>query len=337
MRENDFLRWIQSHSPPHPTVRLGIGDDMAAVNLCPEAAGGGDSCRSGAGLALLKIDQCLDKVHFDLSVHTPAQAGRKAVNRCLSDCAAMACLPAAIMISVALPNDATEAFAQELFLACQAAAARFDCPLVGGDTSIWNHPAGRLAITVAALGRPDPAAAHPPHRPFITRSGARDGDTLFVSGRLGGSLLKGGGGRHLTFEPRIRLAQELARTVTLHAMMDLSDGLAQDLPRLCTASAVGAQIHTHRLPLHEDAHTRALQDGLPAGLHALADGEDYELLFAIDPDDAPKIIPLSEAPPPHGIPLTAIGTITLDPRLVLIDAQGAELPWPNIGWEHKAK
>ena len=309
MRENDFLTWIAAHTPPHRRVPLNVGDDMATVRL-------GDD---GAGLALLKIDQCLDEVHFDLRRHTPGQAGRKAVNRCLSDCAAMACRPAAILIAVALPREGPgsgEAAAQELFLACRDAAAVFDCPLVGGDTSIWDQ---RLAITVAALG------TLPVGGRAIRRAGAKVGDTLFVSGQLGGSLK----GRHLTFTPRIELAMKLAQTVgsALHAMMDLSDGLAQDLPRMCEASGVGAEVHTAHLPIHADAEALAAEDGIPAGLHALADGEDYELLFALDPAATPEIVNLSE------VPLSAIGTVT--PRdLKLIDAAGAAHPWPRAGWEH---
>ncbi|MGN6368353.1 MAG: thiamine-phosphate kinase [Phycisphaerae bacterium] len=309
MRENDFLSWIRQNTPQHPAVKLNIGDDMAAVDIAPS-------------LAILKIDQCLDQVHFDLRHHSAAQAGTKAVNRCLSDCAAMACLPAALMISVALPNEGPgsgEEFAKELFLACQAAGAALNCPLVGGDTSIWDQ---RLAITVSALGR-IPTGQH-----LITRSGAKPGDTLFVSGALGGSLL----GRHLAFKPRIDLAQKLAKAAgpALHAMMDLSDGLAQDLPRLCNASNVGAQIHTAQLPIHEDAWTLSKKDSLPAGFHALADGEDYELLFALDPDATPAIIGISD------IPLTAIGTITADHALQLIDPDSRPHPWPRAGWEHRS-
>ena len=135
MRENDFLRWIRENTPQHPAVPLGIGDDMAVVDI-------------GASPAILKTDQCLDQVHFDLRQHSATQAGHKAVNRCLSDCAAMACLPAALMISVALPREGPgsgEAFAKELFLACRDAGAAFGCPLVGGDTGMWDQ---RLAITV---------------------------------------------------------------------------------------------------------------------------------------------------------------------------------------------
>jgi thiamine-monophosphate kinase len=307
MHENDFLRWIRENTPQHAAVRLGIGDDMAVVDI-------------GASPSILKTDQCLDQVHFDLRQHSATQAGFKAVNRCLSDCAAMACLPAALMISVALPREGPgsgEAFAKELFLACRDAGAAFDCPLVGGDTGMWDQ---RLAITVSALGR-IPTGQH-----VVTRNGAKVGDTLFVSGALGGSIL----GRHLAFKPRIELAQKLVKAAgsSLHAMMDLSDGLAQDVPRLCTASGVGAQIHTGQLPIHEDAWALSKKDSLPAGFHALADGEDYELLFALDPDATPRIIGISD------VPLTAIGTVTAERQLRLVDPQGHEHPWPRAGWEH---
>ncbi len=310
MRENDFLSWITQQIPAHPNVPLSIGDDMAAVRV-------GDS--KGA-LALLKIDQCLDQVHFDLRQHTVSQAGRKAVNRCLSDCAAMACRPAALMISVALPREGPgsgEAAAKELFVACRDAAAASACPLVGGDTAIWDQ---RLAITVAAMG------VLPVGGREVRRSGAKPGDTIFVSGRLGGSIK----GRHLSFTPRIDLALKLAAKAgpALHAMMDLSDGLAQDLPRLCKASGTGAQIHTDQLPIHPDAEALSATDGIPAGLHALADGEDYELLFTIDSQAVPEIIGLTD------VPLTAIGTVVAGSELQLVDGAGGKHPWPRVGWEH---
>jgi thiamine-monophosphate kinase len=313
MHENEFLTWIHQHTPPHPAVLLNIGHDCAAVTF-PSAG--------HPPVAILKTDQCLDQVHFDLRQHSAAQAGAKAVNRTLSDLAAMAAQPVSIMIAVALPKTGPgsgETFAKDLFLACQAAAARFNCPLVGGDTAIWDQ---RMTITVSALGQ------LPRNRKPLTRSGAKPGDTLFVSGALGGSIL----GRHLAFTPRIELAHKLAEKIgdDLHAMMDLSDGLAQDLPRLAVASNVGAQVHTAQLPLHEDAWKLAEQDHLPAGLHALADGEDYELLFAINTDRTPDIIGLSD------VPLTAIGTITEDKTLRLIDESGNPHPWPKLGWEHKS-
>jgi thiamine-monophosphate kinase len=240
----------------------------------------------------------------------------------------MACVPGAILISVALPREGAggagsgEAAAKELFLACRDAAGVFDCPLVGGDTAVWDQ---RLAITVAALG------TLPEGQREIRRGGAKVGDTLFVSGALGGSIR----GRHLSFVPRIGLAQKLAKAAGngLHAMMDLSDGLAQDLPRMCAASGVGAQVYTGRLPIHEDAHALSETDHIPAGLHALADGEDYELLFALDTNATPEIIAVAQE---TNIPLTAIGTITAERELKLLDDSNRAHPWPRVGWEHRS-
>ena len=139
--------------------------------------------------------------------------------------------------------------------------------------------------------------------------------------------------------PRIELAQKLAKSAGagLHAMMDLSDGLAADLPRMCGASGVGGWgrwcRHTGRLPIHADAEALSEADGIPAGLHALADGEDYELLFALDTNATPEIIPVAHA---TGVALTAIGTITAERELRLLDESNRAHPWPRVGWEHKS-
>lgn len=301
MLESTFLSWIASQANPAAS-HLPIGDDMAGVFLTPHQ------------LALLKIDQVLDGVHFDLTTTTPEAVGRKAVNRCLSDCAAAAATPIGLLLSVALPNSATDALAQALYQGCQAAGNAFNCPIVGGDTAIWP---GKLALTVAAIARTD-------HTP-VTRAGAQPGDAICVSGSLGGSIL----GRHLTFTPRIHLAQTLTRHATIHAMMDLSDGLAIDLPRLCARSQVGATIDLALLPIHPDAHTLASHDYTPAATHALTDGEDYELLFALTPDHLKTLQNLPIDPP-----ITRIGTVTQDPQLILIDENGTPQPWPQGGWNH---
>ncbi len=330
MRENQFLQWVlnqpigggarnahaQHGGPANPNVILGPGDDMAVVALPGPGASPNIAARS---LAFLKIDQALDQVHFDLRQHTPQQAGRKAVNRCLSDCAAMACCPLAVLISVALPRIADLAFAQALFTGCQAAADDSQCAIVGGDTAVWNQ---RLAITVAALG-----AA--PQGVLITRAGAKAGDAICVTGRLGGSIL----GRHMEFSPRIALAQEIIKSAHVHAMMDLSDGLAADLPRICAASGVGAMVRANLLPVHPDAQLLAAQDGLSASRHALVDGEDYELLMALAPAEAQKLLKLGGAD--GATPVTVIGHFTEERRLALCDAAGAVTPWP-AGFEHQS-
>lgn len=308
MRENDFIAWLAEKTPPSSSVRIGIGDDMAAVELPVRA---GDSL----ALALLKIDQSLDGVHFDLRRHTPAQAGRKAVNRCLSDCAAMACRPAAVLLAVALPHHIEEEVARELFIGGQAAATAFNCPVVGGDTAIWDQ---RLAISVAALG----AATGP----LLRRNQARPGDALCVTGNLGGSLL----GRHLNFTPRIDLAQRLAAVVDIHAMMDISDSLAIDLPRLAQASGVGAVVYRQSLPIHQDARMLSAQDGRPDWFHALCDGEDYELLFALDEAHAHRILQL-----PGDDWITVIGQVTDGREITLRNEDGTTMPWPQAGWEYR--
>lgn len=300
MKENDFLQWLDQVTPKHPAVDIPIGDDMAAVTL-PDSP------------ALLKIDQCLDLVHVDSRTQSPFDIGRKAVNRCLSDCAAMACMPAAVLISVALPRQTSADFAQQLYLGCRAAADAFDCPIVGGDTGVWDQ---RLAITIAALGRKI--------GPIARRDGGKPGDVICVSGELGGSIL----GRHLTFTPRIELARELARRVNIHAMMDLSDGLLADLPRLCRKSGTGAIIYAPHIPIHQDVLVLSAQTGKLPVQHALGDGEDYELLLTLAQEDVARVADLD---------ITPIGMLTAEPGLFLADGSGQLQPWPAGGYEHQSE
>ncbi|MGC8624941.1 MAG: thiamine-phosphate kinase [Phycisphaerae bacterium] len=308
MEENEILAWIAHSVKASPSVHISVGDDMAAVRLEPRMG-------IDANLVLLKIDQALDQVHFDLRQHAPAAVGRKAVNRCLSDCAGMACIPAAILIAMALPRRADMMMVRELFKGCQAAAAAFNCPIVGGDTAIWDQC---LGITVAAMGISD-------HEP-IRRSGAKAGDALCVTGKLGGSLL----GRHMDFTPRINLAHRLARALNIHAMMDISDGLAMDLPRMMAASKMGATVDGTWVPIHEDAKLLKGRDHQSALHHALCDGEDYELLFAVDSDDARQLTHFD-----RDTPISIIGRVTAaNGELVLVDEKGKTQAWPKGGWEY---
>ncbi|MGC8560279.1 MAG: thiamine-phosphate kinase [Phycisphaerae bacterium] len=305
MKESEFLKWVYEKSRRTPAVPVPVGDDMAAIRL-PH--------RSGKPLTLLKIDQCLDQVHFDLRYHAPGLVGRKAVNRCLSDCAAMAALPVAILIAVALPEDVSLPWARKLYLGCESAAKNFNCALVGGDTAIWNQ---RLAITVAAFGLP--------RRRPVLRSGARPGDVICVTGSLGGSIR----GRHLTFTPRIALAQRLIEITQVHAMMDISDGLAIDLPRMLAMSDVGAEIDGDCIPIHPDARRLARSDDLTPLHHALCDGEDYELLFTVAPRDAARLAV-------HRLPIHTIGRITRVKNNIEVTSCGRRIPWPTGGWNHGA-
>ncbi|MGD0768369.1 MAG: thiamine-phosphate kinase [Tepidisphaeraceae bacterium] len=289
--EFDLIDWIRQTQRNSPLLHLGVGDDLAVLKWPAD------------DLLLVGVDQVVDGVHFDSSIHSPRQIGRKAMNRNLSDCAAMGCLPAAAVVAVALPRNFSLDRAKELYEGLRQAGDAFDCPLVGGDTASWD---GKLVLSVTILGRS--AGVKP-----VTRAGARPGDGIFVTGPLGGSIL----GRHLTFEPRVQLGRELAATAT--AMIDLSDGLSRDLAHVCRASGVGAIIDEAAVPIHSDAVELSRRDRISQLEHALNDGEDYELLFT------------TSAGAGQGI---RIGQLTPEPGIFLRDAAGAVRPMEPRGWQH---
>jgi thiamine-monophosphate kinase len=261
--ERELVRWLMRRSPHRPEVLVGIGDDMAALDL-------------GGGPVLVTCDMLLDGVHFDTAAQALGAIGRKAANCSLSDCAAMAVRPVGAVVSVALPRGFGLAKTQELLEALSKACAAFDCPLIGGDTTSWPQP---LAIDVTMLATPYPGIAP------VRRNGARPGDRIFTTGPLGGSLL----GKHLDFTPRIAEARRLAETLggRLHAMLDVTDGLALDLDRMCEASGVGAILDESMVlaAASEAAHAAAGQSGRSVLEHVFADGEDFELLFATAADN----------------------------------------------------
>jgi thiamine-monophosphate kinase len=292
--EFDFIEWVRAQQRPSEFVPVPPGDDLAALKW------------SGDDLLLVGADQVLDGVHFDSAVHSPRQIGRKAMNRNLSDCAAMACLPAAAVATAALPRGTSLDYAKELHLGLQEAAAPFDCPVVGGDTATWD---GKLALSVTILGKS--AGVKP-----IVRCCAKPGDGIYVTGPLGGSIL----GRHMTFEPRVNTARKLASLGSVTAMIDLSDGLSRDLGHICRSSNVGAVVLADLVPVHEDA-IEMRRDGRTPLEHALHDGEDYELLFT--------------GPPAFYFASTRVGTITEEPGIFLQTTAGAREPLEARGWEHR--
>lgn len=309
--EREFVRWLQQRGgPPQWPVVVGVGDDMAVVEV------GGERLDAGAAV-LLTSDMLLDGVHFETGVHGWEQIGRKAIACSLSDCAAMAVRPVAATVSVAWPAGSDAEGMKRLFEGMWEIAREFDCAVVGGDTTSWRSP---LAIDVAMI-----AAPYPDQR-AVRRSGARAGDTLYVTGPLGGSRL----GRHLTFTPRVREARSIAASLGphLHAMMDLSDGLSIDLHRLCEASGVGAELIEGLLGrvVSDDARRACSQDGVPALNHALNDGEDYELLLAVG--EAP------EPPTIEDVFLHPIGNVTAQGDLSIKQRDGSIRPVPPRGYEH---
>jgi thiamine-monophosphate kinase len=292
--EFDFIDWIRAQQQASEFVPVPPGDDLAVLKW------------AGDDLLLVGADQVLDGVHFDSKVHSPRQIGRKAMNRNLSDCAAMACLPAAAVVTAALPRGTPLDYAKEIHLGLQEAAAPFNFPIVGGDTATWD---GKLTLSVTILGKS--AGVKP-----IVRCCAKPGDGIYVTGPLGGSIL----GRHMTFEPRIATARKLASLGSVNAMIDLSDGISRDLGHICRASNVGAVVMANLVPIHEDA-IEARRDGRSPLEHALHDGEDYELLFT--------------GQPAFYFASTRIGTIVDEPGVFLQTSPGVREPLAPKGWEHR--
>jgi thiamine-monophosphate kinase len=302
--EDEITGWFAQQSRMSAAeYPIGIGDDMAQVAL-----GGGAS-------VLITTDMLLDGTHFDLRTATLEQVGYKSMAASLSDCAAMATIPLAAVAAVALPPGFGTRELKELHAGITRAADKYRCPLVGGDITSWRR-GGAFAICVAMLSKPG-------DRPPVRRNGAQVGDVVCVTGSLGGS----GRRKHLEFEPRVEEALEMARLADLHAMMDLSDGLSSDLNRICHQSGVGALVEASAVPLSEDA--KLLADPLDA---ALNEGEDFELLFTLAPEQWEKLRRTWNRP----LPLTAVGRITDTGRMQIRMRDGAAVDLQPGGYEHLA-
>ena len=253
--EPDFIDWVRARQSSSAQVLLPAGDDLAILKM------------SADDLLLVGVDQVLDGVHFDSRLHGPELIGRKAMNRNLSDCAAMACLPTIALVCVALPKGIGEDYARRLYDGIRIAGEAFDCQIVGGDTGSWDRA---LVVSVTILGR---SAGVTP----VRRSGAQPGDHVYVTGPLGGSITA----RHMTFTPRVREARALAQQHTITSMIDLSDGLSRDVAHIAKESRVGIRLESRLIPIHEDVNR--LADARSPIEHALHDGEDYELCFTAAP------------------------------------------------------
>jgi thiamine-monophosphate kinase len=255
----------------------------------------------------------LEGVHFDLKKATLRQVGYKAMAVNLSDCAAMATVPVAAVVSVALPKGFGEKELKELHGGIVEAGDRFGCALVGGDITSWRGKEP-FAINVAMISR---RAGNEP----VRRSGAKVGDSICITGSLGGSGL----GRHLEFEPRVKEAIKIAQLVKINSMIDLSDGLSSDLNRICRQSGVGAVINAERIPVSKDAR----KSGDPLN-SALNDGEDFELLFTLSQSDCRKLMQLWNDP----LPITQIGEITGSGRMQIKMPDGQIKNLEPKGYDH---
>ena len=321
--ETSLIERIRARIPsrdPAGGLRIGIGDDAAVLRLPRQSEW------------VLTCDAFLENVHFLAHAHLAQAVGFKALARATSDLAAMGAVPRFFLLSLALPSTRAGQWLDVLLAGMARAARRFGLVLAGGDTA--QHPT--VAISITVLGEVAPRRA-------VTRSGARPGDLLYVTGRLGAAqlglelvlrgmyrqrrwqpLLR----RHLYPELRLALGQWLSAQRLASAMIDTSDGLSTDLAHLCRASRVGARLWAERIPtvrvlpaLREHGF-----DPLELALHG---GEDYQLLFAV-PRRFQRRIPKSH----RGTPITRIGEITRGRSLVLVGPDGRATTLEPRGWDH---
>jgi thiamine-monophosphate kinase len=308
-----------------------LATDPGAFDLTDDAA----TLRSSADELVVTTDAIVEGVHF-LPDDPPDTIARKALRVNLSDLAAKGAAPAGFVLTLALrvPDDAwLTAFARGL----GEDARQFGCPLLGGDTVSTPGP---LMISITAFGRV------PPGR-MVRRKGAKAGDRVAVSGTIGDAalgldLLKGGAGaalgdddramligRYRVPQPRLALAQAVRDHAS--AAMDVSDGLAGDLAKLCAASEVSAAIDAQSIPLSGPA--RALLSSSAVGIESIVSGgDDYEILCTI-PEN--RLEAFAQAAALAGVPVTSIGTIIAGsavPRF--IDGQGAEIALPRLAYSH---
>ena len=300
--EDEITEWFARQSNLSAAdFPIGIGDDMAEIGFKEQTS------------ILVTTDMLLEGVHFDLATASLKQVGYKAMAASLSDCAAMATIPVAAVVSVALPKGFGAEQLKQLHWGITSAGDKFGCSLVGGDITCWKDE-GHFAISVAMLSRPGE------NKP-VKRSGAKVGDSICVTGSLGGS----GYGKHLEFEPRVKEAIKIADMVTVNAMIDVSDGLSTDLSRICRGSNTGVVINAEQIPISDQA--RKAEDPLGS---ALNDGEDFELLFTLSEKDCRKLLEQWDEP----MTITQIGTITDTGRMQIKGPDGRLSDLQTAGYDY---
>ncbi|MFM8415692.1 MAG: thiamine-phosphate kinase [Planctomycetota bacterium] len=307
--EEEFVARLLAGLPADPRLEVPPGDDAAVLRPPAERR------------TVVTVDMLMEGTDFVLGPDCPPEAvGHKALAVSLSDLAAMGSRPEAAVVAVALPRQGGAALGAAIQAGIAAIAAEHGVALAGGDTNSWDGP---LVITTTALG------SVPPGRAW-RRDGARPGDLLVASGAFGGSLL----GRHLAVTPRCREALAIAAAFTVHAAIDVSDGLALDVARMMRASGTAAVIDLAQVPVHPDAVAMSARpgDGRSPLEHALGDGEDFELVLALPADEARRLV-AAAGQPPLALPLAIIGEVAAGEGLFCIDAAGRR-PLPATGYVH---
>ncbi|QWV98058.1 thiamine-phosphate kinase [Geomonas nitrogeniifigens] len=308
---------IKANVAASPSVLLGIGDDAAALSPTP------------GQVTLITSDMLLEGVHFDLSFCDPFTLGRKSLSVNLSDVAAMGARPRHFLLGVALPKDVPLEFMDGFMAGMLEQAGRYGATLVGGDTCASK---GGVAISVTALGEQRPELV-------LKRSGARPGDVVCVTGTVGDAaagLKQLFGGvregflvrRQLDPTPRVEAGVALAEAGLVTAMIDVSDGVLQDMGHICEMSGVGARLELARLPLSDAYRAECGADPYPL---ALSGGEDYELLFSIPAGREPDVAALCAS---VGLPVSVIGEIKAGTGIELVAPDGSSYTPPRRGFDH---
>jgi len=308
--ERTFVADLLARIPADPRLEVPPGDDAAVLRPPAERR------------TVVTVDMLMEGTDFMLGPGcTPQAVGHKALAVNLSDLAAMAARPEAVVVAVALPRRGGDALGRGLLDGMLPLAAAHGCVLAGGDTNAWDGP---LVISVTALG------SVPPGRAW-RRDGARVGDLLVVSGGCGGSLL----GRHLAVTPRCQEALAIADRFEVHAAIDISDGLSLDLARVMEASGTAAVVDLAAVPIHPDAIRMAAEpgDGRSPLEHALGDGEDFELLLAMPAAEARRLV--AEGVALTGTAFTVIGEVVAGRGLAGRTADGTTTPLDPRGYEHE--
>lgn len=293
----------------------GIGDDCAVFRQA-----------GGELVSLVTTDTLVEGVHFDCRWHPPHLLGRKAVAVNMSDIAAMGGLPRFVLLSLAAPAQVDTAWLDLLLAGFLESVREHGAILIGGDTVKSGH---EVVLSVTVIGEA-------PGNQVCYRAGARPGDAVLVSGFLGqaaaGLVLCQTGRQqenaawqplvaaHCDPQAQVALGRLLTASGKIHAMMDLSDGIATDLAHLCAESGVGAELDGAALPLSSELRQAAAACDVDPLAWALSGGEDYQLVLTCAAADADALRRLAQDR--LGITLTTVGRIVADHGVVLLEGGG---------------
>lgn len=309
MNEFDFIKYLERKVPKSNRISLGIGDDAAVVRLTP-----------GKEL-VVSTDAIVEGVDFILKDLSPEKIGRKALAINLSDLAAMGAKPVAFVITVGKPKILSTTWLQRFYNGLLKLAEEYNVPCAGGDFSHSEKFFANVTIFGECLSQ---------HA--VKRSGASAGDWIAVTGALGGSLLK----HHYDFTPRVREGIFLSEKSKPTSMIDISDGLVQDLTHILKASKVGAVLDLEKIPVSRDARKMNQGNEKKALASALSDGEDFELLFTVPPRQAMMLEGIWKKKFP-AVPLNWIGRIEKRPSNISWRRDGRAIAAPKLsqkGFSH---